>query len=225
MERSLVLGLFFCALLAAYQSEKPDASPISTYPHAPDLNDCGDPATGCSNTGIRDFNLLVQHGWELLQSGRPDELRNHAEKLLRSAEALGPEQKSIGLAWLGLTYVEQGRSADAERALVSCVKLRELLWGQANQTNLDHARILTALGGVYIDLSQYDKAQERLDEAGRIWRSAPGGIKDPEVATYLNNSGMLRYGRRQYSEAEPYMREAVVLLQKSAANDDYRKRK
>ena len=156
------------------------------------------------------------------ESDRADELQHHVEKLLRSAEALGPEQKSISLAWIGLTYAEQGRSVDAERALLTCVNLRELLWGQANQSNLDHARILTALGGVYIDLSQYDKAQQRLDEAGRIWRSSPEGSQDPEVATYLNNAGMLRYGRRQYAEAEPYMREAVALLQKSAADDDHR---
>jgi tetratricopeptide (TPR) repeat protein len=222
MGRTLVSGLLLCAAIAAQQSATPDTLAIPLLPRTPDLNESGNPVAGPSAGAISDFNLMVQRGRELLQSGRSEELRQHVEKLLRSAEALGPEQKSIGLAWIGSTYAEQGRSADAERALVSCVKLRELLWGHANQTNPGHARILTVLGGVYIDLGQDHEAEKRLDEAGTIWRSIPGGSQDPGFAAYLNNSGMLRYGRGRYSEAEPYLREAVASLEKAAAGDDQR---
>jgi tetratricopeptide (TPR) repeat protein len=195
---------------------------LPVVPAIPYLNHSGHSVTVRSDRAIDNFNAMVQRGWELLQFGSPDELRDHAEKLLRSAEALGPEQKSIGLAWVGLAYAEQGRSAEAERALTNCLNLRELLWSDSNQSNPDHAMILTALGGLYVDLRQYDKAEKRLDEAGRIWRSRPGGSQDSDVAVYANNSGMLWYGRGQYSKAEPYLREAVVLLERFAADDDNR---
>jgi tetratricopeptide (TPR) repeat protein len=188
----------------------------------PDLTGPGNSTSGGSEASVIKFNEMVEQGWELAQAGRHGELRQHLEKLLRIAEPLGPAAKATTLTWLGFTYAALWRFADAERNLVQCIELRKRLWGSANQSDFRHAGILSVLAGVEVDLGRYSQAEKYLDEAGKIWRSIPDSRKDPKFAVYLNNLGMLRYGRGQYLEAERSLREAVSIFQESTPADDSR---
>jgi tetratricopeptide (TPR) repeat protein len=96
------------------------------------------------------------------------------------------------------------------------------VWGNANQADPNHARILTGLAGVYLELHQYQQAEKRLDEALTIWRRIPESQQDPEFAVYFNNLGMLRYSQGQYSEAARCLREAVTTAEQAVPRDERR---
>jgi tetratricopeptide (TPR) repeat protein len=171
---------------------------------------------------LSEFKSMLQRGRELQASGRHNESRRHFEKVLRTAQAMGPPNESVALEWLGSTYFELRRLAEAQRALIRCLELRNQIWGSRNQSDPHHARILTSLGGVESALHRFRQAEDRFDEALKIWRSVPGAQQSAEFGAYLNNVAMLNYAQGRYSDAVRHLGEVVALWRNSVASDDRR---
>lgn len=124
--------------------------------------------------------------------------------------------------WLGAAYVELRRLAEAQRALVRCLELRNQLWGSRNERDPHHAGILISLGSVELSLHRFRQAEDRFDEAFRIWQRVPGGQQNVEFGAYLNNVAMLNCARGRYSDAARHLREVVALWQDLLRSDDRR---
>lgn len=156
-----------------------------------------------------EFQLLLLCGHRMQEAGNHTEARRLFENALRMSKRLDPASEADALACLGTSLMELGRLADAERVLVRCLALREKLWGPRNVEDLTHAKVLTSLGGVDLQLGRYEQADRRLNLARRIWETRQPSSRDPNYATCLNNIAVLRCQQSRFQDAARLMREAV----------------
>lgn len=165
---------------------------------------------------------LLQTGRELQASGRHEESRRYFELLLQTAEKMGPHSQSIALVWLASAYSEVGRLAQARRALLDSLELRERTWGTRNQSDPRHAGILTSLGGLELSLRRYAQAEDWLLRAMAIWERVPGRENDADFVTCLNNLAILDHIRHRDAQAERRLRQVVASWQTSLPLNDRR---
>ena len=80
------------------------------------------------------------------------------------------------------------------------------------------AEIRTHLGETYLQLRDFDRAEENLVRARDLYRSLANG-DDRDVATSLGNFGQLRYTQERHEEAAALHREALAMWQRLDPED------
>jgi tetratricopeptide (TPR) repeat protein len=165
---------------------------------------------------------MLLHGRELQEAGRYEESRRQFEKTLRSAQVASPAMEATALEHVGFAYYSLRRFAEAERAFSHCLQLRDQLYGANNQTDPNHARILTSLASVQFAANRFRQAEQALDLAGIIWRNVPASLRNDHYVMYLNNVAVFKYRERRYADAARYLREVMAVWQGSLAGHDAR---
>lgn len=159
-------------------------------------------------------------------ANREKELEGEYENFLKSAVKLKPEDKKIaeylaqyylykknfkeaitiyeailskdteyieGIFWLGYLYEEIGERKDAVA-----------IWKKGLSIAPAHSLILNSLGYVY--------AEEgiNLDEAEQMIKQALAG--EPNNGAYLDSMGWVYYKKKDYPQAEKYLKQAIELV-------------
>lgn len=115
------------------------------------------------------------------------------------------ERQNFALALAGRSAAVEGlgRTREAESMLRRSVRITESIFGP------DHdavAALLNNLASLYISQRRYADAQPPLDRAQAISRKSGDRLG---LATALNNLGTACYGRKDLTQAEKYLAEAL----------------
>ena len=118
------------------------------------------------------------------------------------------------------SFVSVFEVADPGRTQGIAITAKELLDQSAEKVTrelkdqpLVQAKLLDTIGGLYITLGLFDRAQPLLEEALRLRRQTMGA-EHPEVAESLHHLGTVVYQRGDYPGSETLYREALQLRRK-----------
>jgi len=110
--------------------------------------------------------------------------------------------------------------ADPGTAKGSAITAKELLDQGAEKVVRDlkdqpllQAKLMDAIGGLYLNLGAYDRAQQSLENALKLRRQTPGASQI-DVAESLHHLGALAYEKGEYGSSEALYREALGLRRK-----------
>lgn len=106
----------------------------------------------------------------------------------------------------GVAAYQQGRYREGEQLYLAALKDAE----QLEPRDWRLAVTLNDLGTLYLDWEKYDKAEQRLEQARKVWEAFAGPVY-AGTATTLNNLGEVYRRQKRYSEAEPLLSQALVI--------------
>lgn len=152
-------------------------------------------------------------GRALFADGQPAlgmEAFNESLSILRrlhSAHEISPEFMQGALQNQAHAHLVMGSTDIAKKIGAEALDLAEKAWG------LDSPRVAQALfhlSAPYYNTKDYDKAENMLLRAKKIWEAQPGEMAE-EVGTCLNNLGRIYEERGQNETGADYHRRAVEL--------------
>jgi serine/threonine-protein kinase len=138
-----------------------------------------------------------------IQSVRIARERDRANQVAATAEAVTQSLVSVF------------EFADPGTAKGNAITAKELLDQGAEKVvrdlkdqPLSQAKLMDTIGGLYLNLGEYDRAQQLLADALKLRRQTPGA-KPLDVAESLHHLGMLAYEKGDYTSSEALYREAL----------------
>ena len=151
-------------------------------------------------------------------------IAREAERASREAERARQEAAAAREVADFLVNVFEVSDPGASRG--STVTARELLDEGAKRVRssfgeqpLTRARLMDAMGVVYMNLGLYDQALPLLQEATDVRAARLSGL-DPELAASLLHLGTLHHHREAYDLAEPLYRRALAIREKALGPSD-----
>lgn len=141
----------------------------------------------------------------LFAEERAEEARLERDKAEHVAEFLTDMLAGVG------AQVAQGADTTLLRGILEKTATRV---GQelAGQPGIE-AKIRTHLGETYLQIRDFDRAEENLRRARDLYSSLAAG-DDPDVALSLGNLGQLRYTQDRHEEAAAIQRESLAMWQR-----------
>ncbi len=146
------------------------------------------------------------------QAQEAERARDRAEEALQSSQ-------QVSAFLVDMFQTSDARNALADSAAPRAIAHRGVERAEALAAQpIVQARILDALGLVYIGLGQYDTAHA-LIARGLDQRRTGLGPRDMDVAESLRHLARVERIRSHYSDAEVALREALTIQQEVARND------
>jgi len=146
----------------------------------------------------------------LLQAFDADIAAVHGAETVFNKRRLAAAKTQAAVAELKLTQLQYPAAADAFREAADLVPPAEALV---------RAQYLNRLGLTALDAAAFPVAERALSEALRI-RKGKLNAEHPDVVVSVNNLALLSKAINRLSEAEPLLKRAATIQEKSPAPDD-----
>ena len=146
----------------------------------------------------------------LLQAFDADLAAVHGAEAVFNQRRLAAAKTQAALAELKLTQLQYPAAADALREAADLVPPAEALV---------RAQYLNRLGLTALEAAAFPLAERALSEALRI-REGKLNAEHTDVAVSLNNLALLLKATNRLSEAEPFLKRAATIQEKSPGPDD-----
>ncbi len=159
----------------------------------------------------------------------PNPKRNHEATIADALDEAGrraeseladqPEVLAAVRFTIGVTYRAQSRFKEAEPHLQAALNIRRRVLGAEHQ---DTAQSMVGLAELYHLQGKYAEAESLYREALAVYRreQAAGTVDAKWFAIDLNNLGLLQQMRGNPAAAEPFLREAMAISEKTFTGGD-----
>jgi len=147
----------------------------------------------------------------VLADDRAEEARVERDKAEQVAAFLTDMLAGVG------AQVAQGADTTLLRGILdkTAARIGEELGGQPDI----EATIRSHLGVTYLQIRDFDGAEENFQRSLELYRSLAESHDDPDLAQSLGNLGLLRKTQNRYEEAEAFQRDALAMWQRLDPND------
>lgn len=151
----------------------------------------------------------------MVQNVRISEQRDAAEREKRKAELEKQKAEKVTQFLVDSFNVNDPAEAKGNKLTADQIlergskRIRDELKDQPEV----QAKLFDTVGNIYLDLHEYDQAQDSLVSALEIRKRLHGEV-DPEVAQSMSDLGTLLLGQGKYDEAEKLERDALAIRYK-----------